>query len=86
MTIVNQNRNFLHYYSRVIVKLTKRQKLSIQTQVSVAFTLPLQGAWYTWFTAVTAMSDTALLPKAKGTLTHCGRAGGEKSRSVESTT
>lgn len=52
------------------MKLTRRQKLSIQTQVSVLFTLPLQGDWYTCFTAVTAMSDTALLLKAKGTLIH----------------
>lgn len=51
---------------------TRRQKLSIQTQVSFLLTLPLQGDWYTCFTAVTVMSDTAALVTAKGTLIHCG--------------
>lgn len=45
--------------------------MSIQTQVSLLRMLPLQGAWYTCFTAVTVMSDTAGLVKAKGTLIHC---------------
>lgn len=49
---------------------TRRQKLSIQTQVSFLLTLPLQGDWYTCFTAVTVMSDTAGLVNANGTLIH----------------
>lgn len=69
----------------VIVKLTRRQKLSIQTQVSAGFTLPLQGDWYTCFTAVTAMSDTALLPSANGTLIHCRKPSREKEISGKTT-
>lgn len=45
--------------------------MSIQTQVSPFWMLPLQGDWYTCFTAVTVMSDTAALVRAKGTLIHC---------------
>lgn len=59
---------------------TRRQKLSIQTQVSPFWTLPIQGDWYKCFTAVTVMSDTAGLIKAKGTLIHCRQ---EKQVSME---
>jgi len=44
--------------------------LSIHTQVSAGLMLPLQGAWYTSFTADTVMSATAGLVRAKGTLIH----------------
>lgn len=59
---------------------TRRQKLSIQTQVSPFWTLPIQGDWYKCFTAVTVMSDTAGLIKAKGTLIHCRQ---EKQESMQ---
>lgn len=53
---------------------TSRQKVSNQTQMSFWLMLPVQGAWYTCFTAVTVMADTAGLAKANGTLIHCWQA------------